>query len=164
MPDAAPIRQCAEASADMGESSRPAPPSAPRHGSRKTYNIGIFEGEFEYLFPHRATSFHPWPQPCLEIHLQVRTAARLSLRDFAPSDLRSTGEENPTQADFDLGWIEVAIAREEDMRRHRIYEIDLYGEVLRHMIQEWANMIDAWVPEARCVPALVPITMACPIS
>jgi integrase len=122
-------------------------------------HLKALAGESEYLFPSPLDSYSPMAAACLDVCTKsiCRRAQtlNLSLRDFAPSDLRSTAEENLKAAGFDLEWIDVAMAREEVLRRHRIVDLDLYGEVLRHMMQEWANILDAWVNGATYLPALV---------
>lgn len=123
-------------------------------------HLKTLAGESEYLFPSPLDSYSPMAAACLDVCTKsICRRARdlnLSLRDFAPSDLRSSAEENLKAAGFDLEWIDVAMAREEVLRRHLIVDLDLYGEVLRHMMQEWANMLDAWVNGATYVPAPVP--------
>ena len=123
-------------------------------------HLKALAGESEYLFPSPLDSYSPMAAACLDVCTKsICRRARtlnLSLRDIAPSDLRSTAEENLKAVGFDLEWIDVAMAREEFLRRHRIVDLDLYGEVLRHMMQEWANMLDAWVNGATYPPALVP--------
>jgi integrase len=125
-------------------------------------HLKALAGESEYLFPSPLDSYSPMAAACLDVCTKAicrrARTLNLSLRDFAPSDLRSTAEENLKAAGFDLEWIDVAMAREEVLRRHRIGDLELYGEVLRHMMQEWANMLDAWVNGASYVPALVPPT------
>ena len=124
-------------------------------------HLKALAGESEYLFPSPLDSYSPMAAACLDVCMKSlcrrARALNLSLRDFAPSDLRSTGEENLKAAGFDLEWIEVVMAREEVMRRHRIVDLDLYSEVLRHLMQEWANMIDAWVAGGSYIPILVPM-------
>lgn len=123
-------------------------------------HLKTLAGESKYLFPSPLDSFSPMSAACLDVCTKsIFRRARIldiALRDFAPSDLRSTGEENLKAAGFDLEWIEVAMAREEVLRRHRIEDLGLYGDVLRHMMQEWANMIDAWVRADDYVPTLAP--------
>ena len=123
-------------------------------------HLKALAGESEYLFPSPLDSYSPMAAACLDVCTKsiCRRARTLnmSLRDFAPLDLRLTGEDNLKAAGFDFEWIDVVMAREEVLRRHRIDDLDLYGEVLRHMMQEWANMIDAWVSGTTYSPNLVP--------
>jgi len=131
-------------------------------------HLKALAGESEFLFPSPLDSFSPMAPACLDVNTKsVCRRARtlgLPLRDFAPSDLRSTGEENLKGAGFDLEWIEVAMAREEVMRRHRIYDLDLYGDVLSLMLQQWANMVDAWIAGTSYVPTVIPPWVIAPIG
>jgi len=123
-------------------------------------HLKALAGESKYLFPSPLDSYSPMAAACLDVCTKsiFRRARELgiALRDFAPSDLRSTGEETLKAAGFDWEWIDVVMAREEVLRQHRINDLDLYAEVLRHMMQEWANMIDACVDGSSYVPALAP--------
>jgi integrase len=117
-------------------------------------------GNSEYIFPSPLDSFLPMSPACLDkwTYALCRRAQKLnlSLRRFAPSDLRSTAEEHLKQAQFDFEWVELALAREASLQRLHIYESDLHAAPLRHMLQEWANMVDAWVLGKSYVPTLVP--------
>jgi hypothetical protein len=42
------------------------------------------------------------------------------------------------------------------MRRRRLLNPERYAEPLRHMMQEWADMIDAWTAGKTHAPTLVP--------
>jgi integrase len=120
-------------------------------------------GRSEYVFPSPRDAFVPMAPACLDVNLKAicrrARALELSLQDFAPSDFRTTGEEHLKQAGFDMEWIEVAMAREVDMYRHGIRDTSLYARPLRHMLQEWANMLDAWVAGEPYTPELVPASL-----
>jgi integrase len=123
-------------------------------------HLKALAGESDYLFPSPIDSFSPMAATSLDACTKAicrRARARdLSLRDFAPSDLRSTGEGNLKQLGFEIEWIEVVMAREEVMRRHRIVDLDRYDDALRHLMQQWANIIEAWVAGVDYRYVLVP--------
>ncbi|MGF6856522.1 hypothetical protein OKW29_005433 [Paraburkholderia sp. CI3] len=42
-------------------------------------------------------------------------------------------------------WIEKCLAHEDGRSSRSIYNKEEYAEQRRHMLQEWANMVDAWI-------------------
>lgn len=43
-----------------------------------------------------------------------------------------------------------------------VYNKAEYAEQRRHMLQEWANMIDAWAEGGSYIPSLMPESMSVP--
>jgi integrase len=71
-------------------------------------------------------------------------AAGLSLAPFTVHDLRRTGSTLLNEAGFNGEWIEKCLAHEEERSSRSVYNKAEFAEQRRHMLQEWANMIDAW--------------------
>jgi hypothetical protein len=85
---------------------------------------------------------------------RVKTA-NVSLEPFTVHDLRRTGSTLLNEAGFNRDWIEKCLAHEEGRSSRSIYNKAEYGEQRRHMLQEWANMVDAWIDEQTYVPKFV---------
>jgi integrase len=80
----------------------------------------------------------------------------LPLGDFTLHDLRRTGSTILNEAGFNGDWIEKALAHEYSHSSRSIYNKAQYAEQRRHMLQEWADMIDAWVAGKTRAPVLLP--------
>ncbi|WP_018315094.1 site-specific integrase [Cupriavidus sp. UYPR2.512] len=74
---------------------------------------------------------------------------------FGPHDLRRTGSTILHEAGFNSDWIEKCLAHEQKGVR-AIYNKAEYAEQRRHMMEEWANMLDAMKAGRPYKPALVP--------
>jgi integrase len=72
-------------------------------------------------------------------------SASLALEPFTVHDLRRTGSTLLHEAGFQSEWIEKCLAHEEGRASRSVYNKAEYAEQRRHMLQEWANMVDAWV-------------------
>lgn len=83
----------------------------------------------------------------------------LPLESFTVHDLRRTGSTILNELGFNSDWIEKALAHEDGRSSRGVYNKAEYGEQRRHMLQEWANMIDAWVAGESHTPTLLPPTM-----
>ena len=69
---------------------------------------------------------------------------------------------------FNSDWIEKCLAHEDGRSSRGVYNKAEYGDQRRHMLQEWADMIDAWVAGESHAPALLPpatrvVTTSAPI-
>jgi hypothetical protein len=60
-------------------------------------------------------------------------------------DLRRTGSTILNELGFNSDWIEKCLAHEDGRSSRGVYNKAEYAEQRRHMLQEWADMIDAWV-------------------
>ncbi|HGN3006216.1 TPA: tyrosine-type recombinase/integrase, partial [Pseudomonas aeruginosa] len=91
-------------------------------------------------------------------HLIVERAKATGsvLEPFTVHDLRRTGSTLLNEAGFNAEWIEKCLAHEEGRTSRSVYNKAEYAEQRRHMLQEWANMIDAWVVGEKYVPVLFP--------
>lgn len=64
---------------------------------------------------------------------------------FTIHDLRRTGSTLLNELGFNRDWIEKALAHEDRSSSRGIYNKAQYAAQRRHMMQEWANCIDAWI-------------------
>ena len=81
---------------------------------------------------------------------------KLPLGDFTLHDLRRTGSTLLNEVGFNGDWIEKSLAHEYSQSSRAVYNKAEYAQQRRHMLQEWGNMIDAWVTGQTYTPALVP--------
>lgn len=88
--------------------------------------------------------------------------AGLPLEPFTVHDLRRTGSTLLNEVGFNGDWIEKALAHEDGRSSRSVYNKAEYAEQRRHMLQEWANMVDAWVEGGAYAPTLLPSTTAVP--
>lgn len=88
--------------------------------------------------------------------------AGLPLEPFTVHDLRRTGSTLLNEVGFNGDWIEKALAHEDGRSSRSVYNKAEYAEQRRHMLQEWANMVDAWVEGGSYAPTLLPSTTAVP--
>ena len=90
-------------------------------------------------------------------------AAGLPLEPFTVHDLRRTGSTLLNEIGFNRDWIEKCLAHEEGRSSRSIYNKAEYAEQRRHMLQEWANMVDAWIDGQTYVPKLMPDNVVVPV-
>ena len=84
----------------------------------------------------------------------------LPLEPFTVHDLRRTGSTLLNEMGFNSDWIEKCLAHEDGRSSRGVYNKAEYEPQRRHMLQEWADMIDAWVNGQKRVPTLLPPSMA----
>jgi len=80
--------------------------------------------------------------------------AGLPLEPFTVHDLRRTGSTLLNEAGFNGDWIEKCLAHESGRSSRSVYNKAEYAEPRRHMLQEWANMVDAWAARKTYTPML----------
>jgi integrase len=83
----------------------------------------------------------------------------LPLGPFTVHDLRRTGSTLLNELGFNSDWIEKCLAHEEGRSSRGIYNKAEYEPQRRHMMQEWADMVDAWADGRRHTPTLYPPLM-----
>ncbi len=83
----------------------------------------------------------------------------LPLEPFTVHDLRRTGSTILNELGFNSDWIEKCLAHEDGRSSRGVYNKAEYAEQRRHMLQEWADMIDAWVVGKPHTPTLLPSSM-----
>ena len=85
--------------------------------------------------------------------------SNVPLEPFTVHDLRRTGSTILNELGFNGDWIEKCLAHEDGRSSRGVYNKAEYAEQRRHMLQEWADMIDAWVAGESHTPTLLPPTM-----
>lgn len=123
-------------------------------------------GGSKYLLPARYDGDQHMSMATLNrVTIRVSDQARekgLPLEAFTVHDLRRTGSTLLNEVGFNRDWIEKALAHEDNRSSRAVYNKAEYAEQRRHMLQEWANMIDAWVEGDTYTPTLLPSCMSVP--
>jgi integrase len=83
----------------------------------------------------------------------------LPLEPFTVHDLRRTGSTLLNELGFNRDWIEKCLAHEDNRSSRGVYNKAEYEPQRRHMLQEWADMIDAWAAGKKHTPTLQPTSM-----
>lgn len=97
------------------------------------------------------------PNRVTSLIVERAKAAGLPLESFTVHDLRRTGSTLLNEAGFNGDWIEKCLAHESGHSSRAVYNKAEYAEPRRHMLQEWANMVDAWAAGEVYEPALSPV-------
>ncbi|TIP41547.1 MAG: integrase, partial [Mesorhizobium sp.] len=84
----------------------------------------------------------------------------LPLAPFTVHDLRRTGSTLLNEIGFNRDWIEKCLAHEDGRSSRGVYNRAEYELQRRHMLQEWADMVDSWTAGKKHTPALQPPTGA----
>ena len=120
-------------------------------------------GNSRYLLPSRYDADAPMSRATFN---RVTTAVvarakkgNLPLEPFTVHDLRRTGSTLLNELGFNSDWIEKCLAHEEGRSSRGVYNKAEYEQQRRHMLQEWADMIDAWVDGRRGTPTLYPSSL-----
>lgn len=120
-------------------------------------------GNSRYVLPSRYDADAPMSRATFN---RITTAVaerakkeRLPLEPFTVHDLRRTGSTLLNELGFNRDWIEKALAHEDSRSSRGVYNKAQYEPQRRHMLQEWANMIDAWVDGRKYKPTLLPPSM-----
>jgi len=121
-------------------------------------------GGSRYLLPSRYDADRCMSKATLNRVTQAVVAkareSGLPLESFTVHDLRRTGSTILNELGFNSDWIEKCLAHEDGRSSRGVYNKAEYGEQRRHMLQEWADMIDAWVAGESHTPTLLPATMS----
>lgn len=120
-------------------------------------------GNSRYLLPSRYDADAPMSRATFN-RVTTSVAARaenegLPLEPFTVHDLRRTGSTLLNELGFNSDWIEKALAHEDGRSSRGVYNKAQYEPQRRHMLQEWANLIDAWVEGRKLKPTLLPPAM-----
>ena len=120
-------------------------------------------GNSRYLLPSRYDADAPMSRATFNrITTAVVVRAKkegLPLEPFTVHDLRRTGSTLLNELGFNSDWIEKCLAHEDGRSSRGIYNKAEYEHQRRHMMQEWANLVDAWVDGRKHVPTLYPASM-----
>ena len=116
---------------------------------------GLASGS-DWVFPSRGDLKQPIAKSTLNVAVR---ALEIEVRDFVIHDFRRTASTHLHEAGFNSDWIEKCLAHEDARSSRGIYNKAEYAEQRRHMLQEWADMIDAWVAGKPHTPTLLPPSM-----
>ena len=120
-------------------------------------------GNSKYVLPSRYDADAPMSRATFNrITTAVVERAKkegLPLEPFTVHDLRRTGSTLLNELGFNSDWIEKCLAHEDGRSSRGIYNKAEYEHQRRHMIQEWSNLVDAWVAGQKYTPTLYPPTM-----
>jgi integrase len=120
-------------------------------------------GNSRYLLPSRYDADAPMSRATFNriTYAVVERAQKekLPLEPFTVHDLRRTGSTLLNELGFNSDWIEKCLAHEDGRSSRGVYNKAEYEPQRRHMLQEWADMIDAWVDGRKRTPTLFPPTM-----
>lgn len=120
-------------------------------------------GGSAYVLPSRYDADKPMSNATLNrvtgLVVERAKAKGLPLESFTVHDLRRTGSTMLNELGFNSDWIEKCLAHEHGRSSRGVYNKAEYAEQRRHMLQEWADMIDAWVAGRPHTPTLLPPSM-----
>lgn len=120
----------------------------PRQAQDIMVGLQMCAGGSEYLVPGRFSSSKPLSNAALNSVID-RAVAQANkdgevLEPMAVHDLRRTGSTLLHEAGFPSDWIEKALAHEQRGVR-AVYNKAEYADGRTYMLQQWADMIDAWI-------------------
>lgn len=120
-------------------------------------------GNSRYLLPSRYDADAPMSRATFNrVTYSVVERAKqegLPLEPFTVHDLRRTGSTLLNELGFNSDWIEKCMAHEDGRSSRGVYNKAEYEAQRRHMMQEWSDIIDAWVAGRKHIPVLTPPTM-----
>jgi integrase len=120
-------------------------------------------GGSRYLIPSRYDADKSMSNATLnrvtQLIVERAKANNLPLEPFTVHDLRRTGSTILNELGFNSDWIEKCLAHEDGRSSRGVYNKAEYAEQRRHMLQEWADMIDAWAAGRSHTPTLLPPSM-----
>jgi integrase len=120
-------------------------------------------GNSRYVLPSRYDADSPMSRATFNrVTVSVVERAKnegLPLEHFTVHDLRRTGSTLLNELGFNSDWIEKCLAHEDGRSSRGVYNKAEYGPQRRHMLQEWSNIVDAWVGGQRYLPVLIPPSM-----
>lgn len=132
--------------------------------SRQSFDILIAlktcAGNSRYVLPSRYDADAPMSRATFNrITTAVVERAKtqgLPLEPFTVHDLRRTGSTLLNELGFNRDWIEKCLAHEEGRGSRGVYNKAEYEAQRRHMLQEWADAVDAWARGEKHTPTLFP--------
>jgi integrase len=120
-------------------------------------------GNSRYLLPSRYDADAPMSRATFNrVTYSVVERAKqegLPLEPFTVHDLRRTGSTLLNELGFNSDWIEKCLAHEDGRSSRGVYNKAEYETQRRHMMQEWSDIVDAWVDGRKYVPVLIPPSM-----
>jgi len=117
-------------------------------------------GNSPYLLPSRYESGEPMSRATFNrvtmLIIERAKKEKLPLEPFTVHDLRRTGSTLLNEMGFNRDWIEKTLAHEDNRSSRGVYNKAEYEPQRRHMLQEWADMVDAWVDGKKRMPVITP--------
>ena len=125
--------------------------------------LKLMAGSSPYVFPSRYDSdVHIAASALNRVTTKIAEKAKaekLPLEVFTVHDLRRTGSTILNEMGFNRDLIEKALAHERNDSSRGTYNRAQYAGQRRHMLQGWADMIDAWVAGKTHTPVPLPSSM-----
>lgn len=120
----------------------------PKQAQDLMIGLQMCAGGSEYLLPGRYSVSKPLSNAALNrlitTTVEAAQSAGCNLEHFAVHDLRRTASTLLHEAGYPSDWIEKALAHEQKGVRS-VYNKAEYARQRSYMLQQWADMIDAWV-------------------
>jgi integrase len=120
-------------------------------------------GNSKYVLPSRYDADAPMSRATFNrVTYLVAEKAKtegLPLLPFTVHDLRRTGSTLLNELGFNADWIEKCLAHEDGRSSRGVYNKAEYEHQRRHMLQEWADIVDAWSDGRKHVPQILPASM-----
>lgn len=120
-------------------------------------------GNSRYLLPSRYDADAPMSRATFNrITMAIVDRAKkqeLPLESFTVHDLRRTGSTLLNELGFNRDWIEKCLAHEDGRSSRGVYNKAEYEPQRRHMLQEWSDVVDAWIGGKTHKPTLYPPAM-----
>lgn len=121
-------------------------------------------GNSRYVLPSRYDADAPMSRATFNrVTYSVVEQAKnegLPLEPFTVHDLRRTGSTLLNELGFNGDWVEKCLAHEDSRSSRGVYNKAEYEVQRRHMMQEWADTVDAWADGRKYAPVLIPPSMA----
>lgn len=120
-------------------------------------------GNSRYLLPSRYEADEPMSRATFNrVTMAIAELAKkeeLPLAPFTVHDLRRTGSTLLNEVGFNRDWIEKCLAHEDGRSSRGVYNKAEYEPQRRHMLQQWSNMLDAWIDGSKYTPIILPPAM-----
>jgi len=117
-------------------------------------------GNSRYLLPSRYDADEPMSRATFNrVTTAIASLAQkdeLPLAPFTVHDLRRTASTLLNEVGFNSDWIEKCLAHEHGRTVRGVYNKAEYEPQRRHMLQQWSNMVDAWIQGGKYTAAFMP--------
>jgi integrase len=117
-------------------------------------------GNSRYLLPSRYDADEPMSRATFNrvtaAIVELAKKDELPLGHFTVHDLRRTGSTLLNEVGFNSDWIEKCLAHEDGRSSRGVYNKAEYAPQRRHMLQQWSNMVDAWIAGGKYAPVIMP--------
>jgi integrase len=120
-------------------------------------------GNSRYVLPSRYEADEPMSRATFNrvtsAIVELAKKEELPLAHFTVHDLRRTGSTLLNEVGFNSDWIEKCLAHEDGRSSRGVYNKAEYEPQRRHMLQQWGNMVEAWIKGEKYAPVLMPPTL-----